>query len=431
MLETLEILLGIAALLCLTVAVLLILRLRNVGKKLKIETTSEENYRRITKESNDSLFVIDIADGKVLECNFIAAMLLGYSEAELKQQTIFQLHPQALLAKSSETIADTWEAGGKVYADLPYLTKQGELIPMESSAKVMPFDGRPVIAIYARDIRERLRLQNEILKQSNIIEEKNKDLTDSINYARRIQNAILPTPENLNTAFPQNMLLYIPKDIVSGDFYWCLQIDTWSFFAVADCTGHGVPGAFMSMLGSTLLKEIVQNRGVRQPSLILENLHNEIRRSLRQDAGGASLDGMDIALIAYERATNTLNYAGAYRDLLYFEHDTAADTYTLHEVDADRRPVGGKQDETDQRHYTHYNFTVKSGDMVYMFTDGYPDQFGGEQGRKYMSKKFVRNLAALVPTSLEHQRSELEKGFFDWKNNYEQMDDVLVGGIRF
>jgi PAS domain S-box-containing protein len=430
MLETLEILLGAAALLCLSIAVLLIMRLRNLGRKLKIETTNEENYRRLTKESNDSLFVIDIADGRILECNFIAAALLGYSEAELKKQTIFQLHPKELLTKSSETIADTWEAGGKVYQDLPYQTKEGELIPMESSAKVMPFDGRPVIAIYARDIRERLRLQNEILHQAAIIDEKNKDLTDSINYARRIQNAILPTEENLTAAFPRHMLLYIPKDIVSGDFYWSLQVGTWSFFAVADCTGHGVPGAFMSMLGSTLLKEIVQNRGIYQPNLILENLHKEVRRSLRQDAGGSSLDGMDIALVAYDSASSTVHYAGAYRDLLYFNYDAAADTYTLVEVDADRYPVGGKQDE-GERHYTPHSFPVKTGDMVYMFSDGYPDQFGGEQGRKFMSKKFIRLLGEIVPTSLEHQRERLEKEFHDWKGHRDQMDDVLVGGLRF
>jgi len=403
---------------------------RNETKRFRDTDRIRENYTQIVKESNDALFVIDIADGKIHETNRSAAEILNYSEGTLKTLSLFDIHPKEKLEQSSEAIADTWEQGGLVYSHLPYVTKEGEAIPMESSAKVMPYDGRPSITIYARDIRERLRLQAEILEQSRIIEEKNKDLTDSIVYARRIQQSILPSLENVNKAFPESFIYYQPKDIVSGDFYFFLTVEDRHWIACADCTGHGVPGAFMSMLGNTLLNEIIKLRNVQTPGKALDELDLGIRNALRQDRKeDSALDGMDIALMVYDPSVNTLEYAGAMRPLIMFRK--YGETYEMKDYKADRESIGGKGTDQKPAFQTH-RIQLQPGDTFYTMTDGYVDQFGGDRGRKYMGKRFKRLLEEILSQPLARQEKALSDEMTAWMGDaYDQVDDILVIGLRF
>src|SRR6185312_12586270 len=223
--------------------------------RLKREVKSFQN---IFQHTNDALLLIDILDGRIEYANIGAQEMLGYPMEELLQKTIFDIHSKEQLTRSSEVIATVYEQKGLIYTDLPFVSASGEKIDVECSAKVEDFGGKVVIFISARDIRERLRLQAQIKKQSEIIEQKNKDLIDSITYAKNIQHAILPSDSAMQEGFPEMFVLYIPKDIVSGDFYWYnnVKLSTSNklaneggrveVIAAVDCTGHGVPGAFMS-----------------------------------------------------------------------------------------------------------------------------------------------------------------------------------------
>ena len=194
--------LGALAVILFILLLLVSFRSKSGGKKGAANEKEIRNYQSIIDQANDAMLVIDIVDGRIHQCNPSAASMLGYTMDELRKKSLFDLHPKSELEKSSSVVADVWEKGGLIYKDIPFITSTGEILPVECSAKVAPFAGRPAIVIYARDIRERLRLENEVNQQASIIEQKNKDITDSINYARRIQTAILPTEAEMKEVFP-------------------------------------------------------------------------------------------------------------------------------------------------------------------------------------------------------------------------------------
>jgi serine phosphatase RsbU (regulator of sigma subunit) len=264
----------------------------------------------------------------------------------------------------------------------------------------------------------------ELQAQKQIIETKNKEITDSINYARRIQQAILPPTDIIYKAFKDSFVLYQPKDVVSGDFYTFIQRDDFILIAVADCTGHGVPGAFMSMIGNEQLSKIISEKGITTPSDILNELHNGVRKALKQDhVAGESRDGMDIALCKINLKQNKLEYAGANRPLWIIRKNA------LVEIKANKQPIGGL--ETEHRTpFTNHNVQLETDDCVYMFTDGFADQFGGDKGKKFMVKNFERQLTEINSESMEKQQAIIQEKFEAWKGNHEQVDDVLVIGIK-
>ncbi|MCU0455679.1 MAG: SpoIIE family protein phosphatase [Bacteroidales bacterium] len=263
----------------------------------------------------------------------------------------------------------------------------------------------------------------EVLKQKEIIEQKNQSITDSIQYARRIQTAVLP-PENFMDEWGlENFILFRPKDIVSGDFYWGVRKGSMTIIAAADCTGHGVPGAFMSMLGHAFLEEIVNTREIRDAAGILNILRDEIINTLRQKgSAGEARDGMDISLVMLDINRGSLDYAGA-NNPLYLVRDGKLLKYM-----PDRMPIG--------IHFISYTpFTnkvveLRKGDCLYLFSDGYADQFGGPKGRKYMYKPFQELLLKNSSKPMTEQKEILDSEFMEWMEGYEQVDDVLVLGIR-
>jgi len=262
----------------------------------------------------------------------------------------------------------------------------------------------------------------EISQKNLLLAEKNKHITDSINYARRIQYATMRPEEHLNNIYQQAFILYLPKDIVSGDFYWYIQKGKHLILAAADCTGHGVPGAFMSMLGIAYLNEIVGRMNKFVASEILQKLRNNVINALHQsDSVDSAKDGMDIALVVYDMEKKQLQYAGAYNPLYILRQGELLDEK------ADRMPIGVHA--RDQEPFTNHKVKLEKGDQLYIFTDGFADQFGGPKGKKMNYKRFKSLIANQQNISPAEQRENLYKAFVEWKGEHEQLDDVLVIGL--
>ncbi len=264
----------------------------------------------------------------------------------------------------------------------------------------------------------------EIETQRDFIKERNFQITASIKYARHIQNAILPQNDLIYGLFPNHFLLCKPKDIVSGDFFWIAEKGSRVIFTVADCTGHGVPGAFMSLLGINLLNEIVNIHNITKPPIIVTRLRERIIESLQQSRSDSIMsDGMDMTLCAFDRKTRELEITGAKQDLLLIRGN-------MREViKADRFAVNVEYDT--YKEFTSQTIKVESGDVIYLFTDGFKDQFGGVQDRKFMSRRFYQTLQLIHHLSMEQQKIELEKKLLAWMGDNEQTDDITVLGIKF
>jgi serine phosphatase RsbU (regulator of sigma subunit) len=270
----------------------------------------------------------------------------------------------------------------------------------------------------------------EVVEQKHKIEDQNhkledayKGMRDSIHYAQRIQEAILPVQSGIHESFPDSFIFFRPRDIVSGDFYWFIRRQNKSFIACVDCTGHGVPGAFMSMIGNTLLNEIVLEKNIEDPDLILDLLHVRIRQALHQDSGGETRDGMDIAICVINHSENKLQYAGANRPFWLIRDGN------LIEIKPNKFSIAGDQEE-EKRKFTPHEIEIKKGDCIYLSSDGYADQFGGERGKKLMVKNFQKHLLEIYQLPMEKQGTYLENLFYKWKGSLEQVDDVLVIGLR-
>ncbi|MBI2269693.1 MAG: SpoIIE family protein phosphatase [Bacteroidetes bacterium] len=278
-----------------------------------------------------------------------------------------------------------------------------------------------------RVARQKRVLERMVEQRTVQLAEKNRDITSSIEYARKIQDAILPPLNDIFRAFPESFVLYKPRDIVSGDFYWFYEKGNKKVIAAVDCTGHGVPGAFMSMIGHNLLNQIVIENGITEAAEILNQLHKGVQAALKQgQIGVESKDGMDVSLCVFDTQKNELQYAGAYRTL-YVLSDNVPDV--IQKINGDKFPIGGSH-FGQERSFTQHSRQLKKGDVIYMFTDGFADQFGGENGKKFMVKRFAEMLTRQWKLPLNKQHEMLEEAFSAWKGKNEQVDDVLIVGIK-
>ncbi|MDI1353566.1 MAG: triple tyrosine motif-containing protein [bacterium] len=274
-------------------------------------------------------------------------------------------------------------------------------------------------------IEENKILEQKVAERTRELEEKNRDITSSIQYAKRIQEAILPSKDYIFTKLNKAFILYQPKDIVSGDFYWFSEEKGIKIFAVVDCTGHGVPGAFMSMIGHNLLHQIVSEKETTDPGQILDMLHKGVQDALRQGHNEVNTnDGMDVSLIAINDKKGEIKWAGANRPLVIIDQNKQLTKY-----DGNKFPIGGAQLDHDRRFTTH-TFQAPKNAMAYMSSDGYADQFGGDKGKKFMVKRFHDLLENIYLMGADQQREALRKSFEEWKAGHEQVDDVLIVGIE-
>lgn len=263
----------------------------------------------------------------------------------------------------------------------------------------------------------------ELARKNRLITEQTKEITDSIQYASRIQNAILPPDDYIRKLLPDHFLIYRPRDIVSGDYYWMTEKNGKIITMVADCTGHGVPGAFMSMLGVAFLNEIISKHENPKVDLILNELRAQVIKSLHQTGReGENQDGMDVSLYIIDIETLELEYAGANNPLIVFRGDE------MIELRGDKMPIGIHTNA--DKPFTKLNLKLMKGDMLYTFSDGYPDQFGGPSGKKYMIKRFRELLSQNHSKAPSEQKIILEKTLDDWMHNSNQIDDIIVMGVR-
>ena len=262
----------------------------------------------------------------------------------------------------------------------------------------------------------------EIREQKEKIEKQKEEITDSIQYAQRIQSAVLPSSSIIEDIVTDHFILYLPRDIVSGDFYWIGRVDNKIVIIAADCTGHGVPGAFMSMLGVAFLNEIINKKKIFLPNKILDELRDHVIDALKQEGKvDEAKDGMDMAIITIDLDNDKLYFAGANNPLYMIQNGE------MLQIKADKMPVAIHHKIIP---FQMHEFNLKKNDMIYIFSDGYQDQFGGDDGRKYMTKRFREYLTELEKYPLSEQKERLYKEFQTWKGEREQVDDVLVFGIK-
>jgi serine phosphatase RsbU (regulator of sigma subunit) len=266
--------------------------------------------------------------------------------------------------------------------------------------------------------------KDKIESQHKVLFEQNKSITDSINYAGRIQAALLPQKEILEKTLPDHFILFLPKEIVSGDFYWASQVDQKIIFCVADCTGHGVPGAFMSLLGIAFLDEIVNRRKVIAADEILNNIRMEVIKALKQTGKREEQkDGMDIALCIYDKEASQIEFAGANSPLYLVSNGE------LEELIADKMPISYFIDIPQSFHSK--TIKIKEGDIVYIFSDGYADQFGGPNRAKYKHGPLKDYIQKIYKIPISEQKILLKENFNSWRGDQEQTDDVILMGIKF
>jgi serine phosphatase RsbU (regulator of sigma subunit) len=281
-----------------------------------------------------------------------------------------------------------------------------------------------IVITYTRYLRAVIREKTaEIREQKDEIEKQNEEITASIKYAERIQKAVVPSYERASELLPEHFVLWRPRDIVSGDFWWMTQKNGKVVIVAADCTGHGVPGAFVSMLGVSFLNEIVNKMEHIKANEILNQLRYHVKTTMKQTGKeGEAKDGMDLALVVLDLSNQKIQYAGAYNPLYLIRKGE------LIEFKADRNPIGIYIKELDS--FTNHDIEVQKGDTLYIFSDGFVDQFGGEKGHKFKSKQFKELLLSIQKNPMLEQEMILDQTIDEWRGNFEQVDDIIIVGIR-
>lgn len=296
---------------------------------------------------------------------------------------------------------------------------------------------------------ENVRAEEQIRKQHQLVLEQKQAITDSISYARRIQKAVLPSPAYISNILSDFFTIYRPKDVIGGDFYWVREIKAYNVVIVADCTGHGVPGALMSMLGVTLLNEQFRTFGIREPGVILGHLRTKVKEILAQEGSVQDQkDGMDMAITIIDPEKKALKFAGANIPLLLVRKKDSQgdedrrpegsedldlalslenDDYELFRFKADKQPIGVHWEEED---FTTHEVKLLEGDSLYMFTDGFTDQYGGNSRKKFKSRRLKKLLLSAQGESMEKQGQIIIKAYDKWRADYEQIDDLCMIGLR-
>lgn len=362
---------------------------------------------------------------------------------ELRSAAVSQLEEKEKFEfekkKTQEKNKKIWQMSETVYIEKKKVDEQVQLLQTEKEK--LEEEKKKVDEKVKKLWSQSMAIHKEKEKINEIkveIELQHREVIDSVNYAKRIQEAILPSLHEISVCFPHSFVLFKPKNIVSGDFYWFSQQNEKIIIASIDCTGHGVPGAFMSVIGSTLLNQIVNEKGITDPAEILDLLDKGVNYSLHQtQTGSQSRDGMDAAICCFEFSSPIgkekrvvcevegdlkLHFAGANRPLYYIKNND------LEEIKADKFSIGG-HDYNNLKTFTTHTFLLEKNDSLYISTDGFADQFG-QNNKKLKTKKFKEILLSIQDKSMQEQKSFLDTFIENWRENLEQTDDIQMIGIR-
>ncbi|MEN8157044.1 MAG: SpoIIE family protein phosphatase [Bacteroidota bacterium] len=275
-----------------------------------------------------------------------------------------------------------------------------------------------------RELKKREAASRELLSRQKLLQIRARDIEDSLTYAQRIQEAMFTTPGEMKKLFPDSFIYQRPKDIVSGDFYWARRVNGKVLFSAADCTGHGVPGAFMSLIGIELFRQIVVEKEVLTPASILDEMNHYFDIIFGNMEDLSLKDGIDLAFCAYDYKKHCLEYAGAFNPIYIIRNNE------IIEIKGDRTIVGPDYG-VERKAFTNRSFPLEKEDVVYMFSDGYADQFGGPEGKKYKYRRFKHLLMSIHKLPMEQQQRRIEESINEWMGvDHEQIDDQMVIGIR-
>jgi phosphoserine phosphatase RsbU/P len=366
------------------------------------------------KEACD-LALLHIPDLVILDV--IMPEMNGIEAAKFIRQNDETKDIPIILLSATESLKSAYEVGANDFISKPF--NQYELLIKVRSA--LNLVGKiKTISQQKEEIEEKHR---KVKQQHDIIAEQQADITGDIRYAKRIQNSVLPTQESLNEIIPEHFILNIPRNIVSGDFYWVGKHVNKRVIAAVDCTGHGISGALMTMAGTAFLNDIMGKSANLNPDEVLFELRKMVMHLLKQKGEeGEASDGMDISLTMISPDNKKLYFAGANNPLYLVRNNN------IEIIKGDRMPIGIHLNF--QRPFTLIELDVKKGDMVYLFSDGYADQFGGERNKKFRYKSFQDLLLEIHRKPLDQQKTILEKTIIDWKGNHNQVDDILVLGYK-
>jgi PAS domain S-box-containing protein len=396
-------------------------RTREIAQQARIIEDKNKELERLSlvaSKTDNSVLILD-PDGRLEYVNESFFKLNGLTLDDLKRnygETIFEFSNNPNI---TDLVNEAVTRKKSVHYESLNSKVKGETDIWESSTLTPIFDEQGIlkkIIIIDTDV-------SKIKRQEQIITQKNKDITDSISYARKIQQAILPREGLIKKFLPNSFIVYLTKDIVSGDFYWFTHFNNCSIIAAVDCTGHGVPGAFMSIIGYSLLNRIINEKKVTDPAEILLELNNGVLNILHKNES-ESKDGMDIAVCKINHHQQTLEYAGAMRPLWLIANNE------LTEIKADKIPIGTKQKDREETiRYTTHVIPFTTGNSFYIFTDGYADQFGGSKDKKYSTARFKEFLTANASLNFGDQETAVRDEHYKWKGKNEQVDDILLIGF--
>ncbi|WP_338768227.1 PAS domain S-box protein [Bernardetia sp. ABR2-2B] len=401
----------------------IVINSRDITERRRAEQESRmRGQMQALSENSPDLIMRLNPDGKIFYVNPTIKNLTGLEPSTLTNKMMKGSElPTAIVKRIEEITEKVNRTGNKVLRELEIDSVAGQRV-MQTTA-IPEYNDQAYlesILVVSHDITERKRTEFEV-------RETNRKISESINYARRIQGAILPESRHLQSIFPDSFIFYKPRDIVSGDFPWYVQKGDDVYIAAVDCTGHGVPGALISLIGYFILNEILSSsQTILSPAQILDRLNKGVAQTLRQDTEGNTKDGMDIALCRINRKQNKVEFAGAHRPLYVLPKEG-----NLIQIKGDRKPIGGGAIYSKSDDFSNHNYKISKGDSLYIFSDGLPDQFGGEEDKKFSAKQIREILVENRNQNMEEMHITFENRFEQWMGNSKQIDDILMIGIKF
>jgi PAS domain S-box-containing protein len=417
---------------------------------------SEEKYRELFMRSKDAIYM-STTEGEFIDINPAGLALFGYNREDLNSVMVKDLYVNK--ADRDKLMFTLREEGEVSDYEVSLVKKDGEVLNCILNTIVVRNQEGQVIGFQGiiKDITSRKRAEkalieslrdldfanrelqdlnanlevkvdertSELMQEKEKVEQQHKEIKESINYAKRIQASILPPIKKVKDSLRDSFIYYEPKDIVSGDFYWFERTNGKSLFAVVDCTGHGVPGAFMSIIGYTQLNEIVSDQRITDPGKILKELDKRVRTALnqRKDNDRNSKDGMELGVLTIHHDQQRIEFAGAMRPLFYVRDGE------LQVIKGDKFSIGGFS--RHKKNFNTHSINIRKGDCFYLFSDGYPDQFGGPLGKKFMTKHVGEMLRKIAHLPMAEQGRIVKSTIADWMKDEEQIDDILMTGMRF
>jgi PAS domain S-box-containing protein len=393
-------------------------------KRAEKEERMKSKMQSLSENSLDMIIRLNTY-GMFFYANPVVEDYMGIKSNETMNKTIDDITmPEHLREYFKETLVEIKSTPNKRNNQITIPIQMGELL----SERIMSIDAIPefneneleTVLFVGHDITEAKRIELEIA-------DKNRKIEDSINYAQRIQSAILPDNDFIREYLPKSFILYKPRDVVSGDFPWFFKRDNTIYIAVVDCTGHGVPGALLSFIGYFILNNIVDHEREYSSAEVCDLLHTGVRHTLKQNREDAQgRDGMDIALLKFNPAKNEISFSGAHRPLYLLRNNE------LIEYKGDRKAIGGiPLGNKPEKNFTNYDIPIMTGDKFFFFSDGLPDQLGGPELKKYSPGRIREQIVTNAHLSMSEYQNYFEKEFFEWKGKEKQIDDVLLIGIEF